>query len=475
MRHLYLSAAASLLVCSTASAQNQTEARPIPGVVKNAGVYHVATGTWTRNVSSTASLGPDICYSNDVATGYFGTLGSATATGDYSIIDEGRVPGLGGSIATADRTDYEINCISFGYCTDQAGPVVNVSFNFYESYNPCDLIITDPAGSAPFTQSGCAAGTALPGGAGGGVGCWVVTFDLAGGNEFCLEAEGGDQFPGHDGDIDTDAFGIEWIFKGAGGSNTGPILGGDPDWTPSVLGSLEHGGSGTYYDNTGMSTCGNTGLDTQDQVAVDGANSPLAVGCYFFGGYLNTNGCGGPQNNPFASFNTVLFASAGECDATPPVSFCNPAGVNSSNASAVLKATATTGSGVGREWRLDCTGGPRLATSGFGFVVVASSFSEPGLPVNQGVLCLGQPQGRYNPGAGGPRNSLGQFDSNGCFENLSGTATTGNGFGFDIPDALPSPPGGSIVDGQTWHFQLWYRDVNPTPTTNFSNGVSITF
>ncbi len=469
-----LVAASSVILCATATAQSELEAQAIPSVVKNAGIYHVATGTWTRNVSGTANLGPDTVYANEVATGYFGTLGSATATADYSIIDEGRLPGVGSGVALADRVDYEINGIAFGYCTDQAGPVVAVTFNFYESYNPCDLIVTDPAGSAPFTLSGSANGTALPGGAGGAVGCWVVTFDLEGAGEFCMESEGGDQFPGHDGDVDTDSFGIEWIFNGAGGSSTGPILGGDPDWTPAVVGALEHGGTGTYYDNTGMTTCGNTGLDTQDQVAVDGANSPLAVGCYFFGGYLNTNGCGGPQNNPFSSFNTTLFADAGECDVIPGgdlgTPFCDPAGVNSSGNAATISASMGAGAGTGV--RLDVTGGPTLPASGFGFFVVADSIGAA-LPVNQGFLCLGQPQGRYNPGAGGARNSLGQFDANGDFENLAGTSTTG--FGFDVPTALPSPPGGNITAGSTWHFQLWYRDVNPGTTTNFSNGVSLDF
>jgi hypothetical protein len=29
--------------------------------------------------------------------------------------------------------------------------------------------------------------------------------------------------------------------------------------------------------------------------------------------------------------------------------------------------------------------------------------------------------------------------------------------------------------GDTFHFQCWYRDVNPLPTSNFSDAVSITF
>ena len=39
---------------------------------------------------------------------------------------------------------------------------------------------------------------------------------------------------------------------------------------------------------------------------------------------------------------------------------------------------------------------------------------------------------------------------------------------------LPSPSGAvSAVSGETWYFQTWFRDVGPT--SNFSNGVQVTF
>ncbi len=68
-------------------------------------------------------------------------------------------------------------------------------------------------------------------------------------------------------------------------------------------------------------------------------------------------------------------------------------------------------------------------------------------------------------------NSIGRFDALGNFENLVGTSTTG--YGYDIPTTIPTPIGGTISAGSTWHFQLWHRDV---PTTwNFSNAVTYTF
>ncbi|MFT5200133.1 MAG: hypothetical protein ACI87O_002807, partial [Planctomycetota bacterium] len=45
--------------------------------------------------------------------------------------------------------------------------------------------------------------------------------------------------------------------------------------------------------------------------------------------------------------------------------------------------------------------------------------------------------------------------------------------GFDVPTATPIPIGGTINAGDTYHFQLWHRDI-PT-TSNFSNAITVTF
>ncbi|MFT7170977.1 MAG: hypothetical protein ACI80K_004128 [Paracoccaceae bacterium] len=44
---------------------------------------------------------------------------------------------------------------------------------------------------------------------------------------------------------------------------------------------------------------------------------------------------------------------------------------------------------------------------------------------------------------------------------------------LDLAD-IPSPTGSvSAMAGETWYFQAWYRDLNPTPTSNFSSSTSI--
>jgi hypothetical protein len=146
----------------------------------------------------------------------------------------------------------------------------------------------------------------------------------------------------------------------------------------------------------------------------------------------------------------------------PPInSFCDPANANSSGGPVTLA-----GSSSGGVLHLEATGGP---AGQFGFMLV-SGVSVGGIPVSAGVLCLGAPIGRYNVAAGGALNSLGQFSSAGVLVNLAGTSTTGTG--FDVPTSLPNPPGGVIIPGATWNFQLWYRDG---ANSNFSSGIEAGF
>ncbi len=165
-----------------------------------------------------------------------------------------------------------------------------------------------------------------------------------------------------------------------------------------------------------------------------------------------------------------VFFSTSDLLVTPldPVSFCDPAGNNSTGLPTVLSGTM--GSGIGSGLHLEATQGPDTQ---FGFFLVGTGVSDPGAPVGQGHLCLsgtgGNSLGRYNV-AGGALNSIGQFDSSGVLQNLAGTSTVGSG--FDVPTPVPSI-GGSIIAGSTWHFQLWHREDNGQ--SNFSNGLSVTF
>jgi hypothetical protein len=141
--------------------------------------------------------------------------------------------------------------------------------------------------------------------------------------------------------------------------------------------------------------------------------------------------------------------------------------------------TSSFGSGVGSDLHLECTDGP---AGEFGFVLVANG-GTAGIPVFNGVLCLGSPQGRYNPlvatNQGDPTlNSIGQFDAAGVLQSLFGNAASTGGSGFDVPANLPfSPAGQMIMPGDMWSFQCWYRDQIAVPgdTANFSNAIDAVF
>lgn len=77
---------------------------------------------------------------------------------------------------------------------------------------------------------------------------------------------------------------------------------------------------------------------------------------------------------------------------------------------------------------------------------------------SQGILCLGDPIGR----------AVGSVIFNTGMTGL-GTATT------DLT-MMPQPSGPvQVLPGDTWNFQAWHRDANPTVTSNFTDAISITF
>jgi hypothetical protein len=136
--------------------------------------------------------------------------------------------------------------------------------------------------------------------------------------------------------------------------------------------------------------------------------------------------------------------------------FCTPAQLNSSGWIADL-----THSGdrtlASNDVVLRSTGVP---PGSFGYFLCSRAFQAPGaLPGSQGLLCLGPPVGRFNrPG-----------------EVLMANSSARVELPIDLTD-LPQPTGSVMaVPGESWHFQLWYRDANPTSTSNLSLGLRLTF
>ena len=133
--------------------------------------------------------------------------------------------------------------------------------------------------------------------------------------------------------------------------------------------------------------------------------------------------------------------------------YCGPANLNSSGQSGVMAAwgfEVVAANSV----RLDAA---QLPANQWGMFVnsMTQGFVNP--PGSQGNLCLGGAIGRYkqdikNSGAGGQ-------------------------FSVQLDLTQTPTPGGpvAIQPGETWHFQAWYRDLNPGATSNFTDGLTILF
>ena len=135
-------------------------------------------------------------------------------------------------------------------------------------------------------------------------------------------------------------------------------------------------------------------------------------------------------------------------------SYCGPSIMNSSGNSAAITAS---GSSVvaDNDVLLSASGMP---ANQFGYflnsMTQASTFPVPN---SQGTLCVGGQIGRYNG-------------------NVFNTGNTGTGaLQLDLANT-PTPTGPvAIMASETWNFTCWFRDNNPGPTSNFTDGFSIAF
>ncbi|MCP3917911.1 MAG: LamG domain-containing protein [bacterium] len=132
-------------------------------------------------------------------------------------------------------------------------------------------------------------------------------------------------------------------------------------------------------------------------------------------------------------------------------SYCGPAVPNSSGLAAEIMGA---GSATAANNNLFLTA-TQLPVGQFGYFIAGQtqgSFTPPG---SQGVICLTGNIGRYHgvPDIiSGPTGSL-QVDLN----------------------AIPVNPPQPALAGETWNFQCWFRDNNPALTSNFTDGLSVTF
>ncbi|MDF1839730.1 MAG: hypothetical protein P1V35_17830 [Planctomycetota bacterium] len=102
------------------------------------------------------------------------------------------------------------------------------------------------------------------------------------------------------------------------------------------------------------------------------------------------------------------------------------------------------------------------------------------LPPNQFGYAINSPYQGVVPNPGGSQGTLCIFGpSLGRHNRLGDVKYSGTAGEFDVIIDLasfPSPMGPIMVQaGETWNFQVWYRDQNPGSTSNMTNAVSLTF
>lgn len=428
---------------SSQAAPLELKPERLPSQVRDAGIYHLASGTWTRRPGAAANFGPDVIYSNTASSGYFtsaGAMGGFAAGG--RVYDEGNVPGTGNPNNPGNRDAYAVNCVEIGYCDFNANGTGAWEISFYNGHGPCE---------GPTIADSTFQVTGLP----TALSCWTVAIDLSGGNELCLAADGGDGF---DGVLEDDTFAWSFRYIGPGTQSAGFLLTGDPlatdpNWTP---GGDPVDGTNTYFGPASL--CGPgiaTGLLTQDLYFIEDLATPANDGCRFFGGYSNMNGCGGPSN-PFASYWLELQADTGTCDTFSSFCLSNP---NSTGVNSTMTFTGSTSVALD-----NATLTAIVPQNTFGFFLTSRA---PGFFANPagsaGNICVGSSTGRFQELAA----------SSGTSGVISISTTAGQWSLTAIPDAQGPY---SAMAGNPCHFQLWHRDQSPAgPTSNFTDGIIVTW
>jgi len=134
--------------------------------------------------------------------------------------------------------------------------------------------------------------------------------------------------------------------------------------------------------------------------------------------------------------------------------YCAPAVANSTGLPASIAAIGSPVA-ASNNLRLLANGLPQ---NSFGYFLNSTTqANSPGPGGSQGTLCLGGAVGRFS-------QQVQNSGTSGSFSILANLA------------AMPQPNGPvAVLAGQTWNFQVWYRDANPTVTSNFTSAVSVTF
>jgi hypothetical protein len=316
-----------------AQADMKSRLHPITSSIKNAGVYHVATGRWTRGATLANGTGPATLYNNTCSTAYFSGMLSTERWQHRSRLpsnDTDATPDpttdsvFYGTTNSAHRYDerpgcfnqYVVNGFDVEYCSSHIGGNLTWTYQFAHSYSAC--------GAADMVPNFTVTVTGLPSGTGTGAQvCWIVGIDVSNetGSNITLSADGNGTY---EGPSTADNFG--WSFNvtpAIAADFTGPVIAGNYTWTGGVVQPVQTPCTGTDGSIWDAATIGGgptpagetlgTGMSSNDFFRMAGGpvSAPSGPGCYFFGG------------NPHADFYLKLYGVS-NCNVDPLVKFCAP-------------------------------------------------------------------------------------------------------------------------------------------------------
>ena len=116
----------SVLVAPLSAQQSlRSRLQPITAPIRRAGVYHVATGTWSRNASLANVTGPDTIYNNTCAAIYYSRMQQGDVFQHHSRIPSTTGPTTPSVFYGPPRKDeapgcrdaYTVDGFETGYCS----------------------------------------------------------------------------------------------------------------------------------------------------------------------------------------------------------------------------------------------------------------------------------------------------------------------------------------------------------------------
>lgn len=517
-----------LAISAAAVAQKQTlrSFQRVTVPIKDAGVYHVATGTWTRPASETPSSSAlvggtmDTIYACTGNSGYFaaldpghvwtasGRIPSTSATSSLwnsGALPDGSVPGVDKGTANS----YQVDGFQVGYCTDQAGATVQMTVAFFEAWNPpCTTSL-----SAVTPQGGPFALSALPGRGTGVQGCWLVTIDLSAVTaSFSMQADGNGIEDG------ADAFGWTFTFPSITSTlaGTGPLLAGAPSdatgpgtacqpahpgvgwlqFPPSisdesagydsrvfddVCGTLgacaptaAGNANGSSFAWPGTTTTIEAGSDMfgDDAFRIEGGAAP-APGCYFFGGPAS----GAAPNGPYANYFLELYSKAPDAVCAPGFAYCAGDGLASPpTAPCPCGNFGAAGNGCGSSFN---AAGANIVATGS---IAADTVVLTGTGMQASGICVFLKGNAIDPN--GFQFGDGMTCTGGTLIRLRGVAlgSPANGAQFPVPPetiTLSARGGNTVGSGQIASYTVFYRNAAvafcPPFTFNCANNWQLTW